>query len=222
MEFFNVHTHQLSGSEKVLELVNQFPLEFNKGLLCYSIGIHPWYINEDQLEEELVFMEKKLKDPYCLALGECGLDKRIKVPFDLQLRLFERQLLLAQQYEKPVIIHCVAAFGELISIRKRLNIRVPLIVHGYSKNSQLAKALVDNGFYLSFGSHLILKPQLKVGFQEIPSDRFFLETDMGSFGIEEIYAIAAKYKNWSIEELKQQIKSNFASVFKKSSQVEES
>jgi TatD DNase family protein len=215
MHFLNLHTHKFTNQDTVLELVNQYPKEFDAEIPFYSIGIHPWYIDEQRLETDLQIIERKLQEPNCLALGECGLDKRIEIPSELQQMVFERQLLLAQKQNKPVVIHCVAAFQEVIALKKRLKITVPMIIHGFSKNKQVAKELIDNGFYISFGKYLLRNPELKAVFQGIPNDRFFLETDTIEEGIEEIYALAAHYKNWSIDELQQEIKSNFAAVFKK-------
>lgn len=215
MEFFNLHTHKFTNQDKVLELVNQYPQEFDVAIPYYSIGIHPWYIDNERLEDDLQVIDFKLLNCNCLAIGECGLDKRIEISFELQERVFEKQLLLAQKHNKSVVIHCVAAFQEVIAIKKRLGVTVPMIIHGFSKNKQVAKGLIDNGFYISFGKYLLLNPELEVVFQSIPNDRFFLETDTVEEGIEEVYALAAKYKNWSMNELQQQIKSNFATVFKK-------
>ena len=139
MEFFNLHTHKFINQETVLELVNQYPQEFDASIPFYSIGIHPWYINEERLELDLQIIESKLQEPNCLALGECGLDKRIEMLFELQKTVFERQLLLAQKQDKPVVIHCVAAFQEVIETKKRLKITIPMLIHGFSKNKQVAK-----------------------------------------------------------------------------------
>jgi TatD DNase family protein len=215
MWFLNLHTHKFTNQKDVLELVNQYPQEFDATIPFYSIGIHPWYINIERLENDLEIIESKLKEPNCLALGECGLDKRIEIPFDLQQMVFEKQLLLAQKYNIPVVIHCVAAFQEVMETKKRLKIAVPLIIHGFSKNKQVAKELIDNGFYISFGKYLLRNPELESVFEMIPNDRFFLETDTVEEGIEDVYALAANYKKWSMEVLKQQINSNFATVFKK-------
>lgn len=214
MKFFNLHTHQFTNQDTILELVNQYPQEFDARIPFYSIGIHPWYINEQRLQSDLQIIENKLQASNCLALGECGLDKRIEISLELQQIVFERQLLLAQQYNKPVVIHCVAAFQEIITIKKRLKITVPMIIHGFSKNKQVAKELIENGFYISFGKYLLRNPELEFVFQSIPKDRFFLETDTVEDGIEVVYDLAARYKKWSIDELKQQINSNFATVFR--------
>jgi TatD DNase family protein len=213
MQFFNLHTHNFTNQETVLELVNQYPQEFDASISFYSVGIHPWYIDEQRLEADLQIIESKLQEPNCLALGECGLDKRIEVPLELQQKVLEKQLHLAQKYNKPVVIHCVAAFQEVIAVKKQLKITVPMIIHGYSKNKQVAKELVDNGFYLSFGKYLLRNPELETVFLSVPNDKFFLETDTAEEGIEEVYALAAKYKNIKIEELQNIINKNFKQVF---------
>ena len=215
MKFLNLHTHHYTNQPDVLELVNQYPHEFNDLVPNYSIGIHPWYIVEDRIEADFEFLESKLTDEKCLAIGECGLDKRIALSMDLQQNIFEKHLALAEKYQKPVIIHCVAAFQELIAITKNRKVSVPMIVHGFSKNELVAKELLANGFYLSFGKWLILNPELEVVFQSVPNDRFFLETDTIAKEIQEVYALAAKYKNIEINSLEEIILKNYNTVFNK-------
>lgn len=213
MEFFNLHTHKYTNQPNILELVNQYPQEFDATIPNYSIGIHPWFIVEERIEADLVIIESKLQEATCLAVGECGLDKRIEISMEFQEMVFERQLLLAQQYNKPVVIHCVAAFQELIAIKKKLNISVPMLIHGFSKNAQIAKQLVDNGFYISFGKYLLLNKELETVFTSVPNNRFFLETDTTDEGIEAVYELAAKYKGISVNEIQEIVNSNFNKVF---------
>ena len=213
MKYFNLHTHEFSAQKNVLELVNQYPLDFDSTIPYYSIGIHPWRINEANIENELAIIESKLNSEKCLAVGECGLDKKIEIDFDLQMKVFEMQLQLAEKYKKPVVIHCVGAFQELIAIKKRFNISVPLIIHGFSKKAQTAQQLIENGFYLSFGKNLLRNPQLEAVFQSIPNDRFFLETDAIKEGIEQVYILAAKYKKLNIEDLQLLVNNTITTVF---------
>jgi TatD DNase family protein len=213
MKFINLHTHSFSNQSTILELVNQYPFEFNDQIPSFSIGIHPWFINQETLENELKIIEDNLQHINCLAIGECGLDKRIEVPFDLQTIVFERQLLMAEKHRKPVIIHCVAAFDELIEITKKLQITVPIIIHGFSKNSQVATQLLKQGFYISFGKYLFQMPNLATVLKQMPNDRFFLETDTATQSIEEVYQLAATCKELSINDLQKIIASNFETVF---------
>ena len=213
MKYFNLHTHQSTNQTDVLELVNQYPQEFDASIPFYSIGIHPLYIDENRLESDFKIVDEKLALPECLALGECGLDKRSETSFEVQQTVFERQLALAEKYRKPVVIHCVAAFQDLIEIKKRLKIKVPMIVHGYSKKIELAKQLIDNDFYVSFGKNLLRNPELESVFKSIPNDRFLLETDMVEEGIGAVYALAAKYKKLELSELKDIVSKNYTTVF---------
>ncbi|KRD57599.1 hydrolase TatD [Flavobacterium sp. Root935] len=213
MEYFNFHTHQFTNQADVLELVNQYPKEFDASIAFYSMGIHPWYIEENRIDADLKIIEEKLQTENCLAIGECGLDKRIDIPLDLQISVFEQQLALAEKFKKPVVIHCVAAFQEVIEIRKRLKITVPMIIHGFSKNKQVAEQLIAAGFYLSFGKYLLKNPDLKAVFQSVPNDKFFLETDMMEETIQQVYQLASEYKKLELKELKSIISSNYKSVF---------
>ncbi len=213
MEFFNLHTHQPSNQAGVLELVNQYPQEFDASIPNYSIGIHPWYIVEDRIDGDLEIIESKLKDEKCLAVGECGLDKRIEIPMALQQMVFEKQLALAEKYKKPVVIHCVAAFQEVIAIKKKMAISVPMIIHGFSKNKETAEQLISNGFYLSFGKYLLSNPELELVFKSIPKERLFLETDTIEEGIDAVYELAAKYRNIEMAEMTAIINANFDAVF---------
>ena len=213
MIFFNLHTHQFTNQKGILELVNQYPQELDSSIPNYSIGIHPWYIVQERIAIDLKIIESKLKDASCLAIGECGLDKKVQTPLDLQQEVFERQLVLAEKYKKPVIIHCVAAFQELIAIKKKLKLSVPMIVHGFSKNIEVANQLVKNGFYLSFGKSLFQINDMDLVFNSVPNDRIFLETDTIEKDIKAVYEIASKYRNLEVEEMSVIISHNFNTVF---------
>lgn len=213
MEYFNCHTHKFTNQSNVLELVNQYPKEFDASIAFYSIGIHPWYIEENRIEFDLTIIEEKLQTENCLAIGECGLDKKIDIPLDLQISVFEKQLALAEKFRKPVVIHCVAAFQEVVEIKKRLKITVPMIIHGFSKNKQVADQLIAAGFYLSFGKYLLKNPDLKTVFQNVPNERFFLETDTMEESIQMVYELASECKSLNLKELQSIISSNYKSVF---------
>jgi len=217
MQYFNLHTHKFTNNPTILELVNQYPWEFDESIPHYSIGIHPWYIDENRLELDLKIIEEKLQQPKCLALGECGLDRRIEIPLAVQIKVFEKQIALAEKYQKPLILHLVAAFDELIEIKKRLDISVPVIIHGFSKNAQLAKQLLDNGFYLSFGKYLLqsrsVGTELEYVFKSVPNHRFFLETDTVEETLDEVYELAAQFKNMNISEMIEVVAINWEKVF---------
>jgi TatD DNase family protein len=117
MQFFNLHTHKFTNNPTTLELVNQYPWEFDENIPHYSIGIHPWYIDENRLELDLKIIEEKAQQPECLALGECGLDKRIEIPLAVQIRVFEQQNALAEKYQKTLVVHLVAELINLVLVK---------------------------------------------------------------------------------------------------------
>ncbi|WP_300566500.1 TatD family hydrolase [Flavobacterium sp.] len=209
--FYNLHTHKSTNQDNVLEIVNQYPNEFDASVNYFSIGIHPWYIDLENVDNHLIVIEEKLQLENCLALGECGLDKRIETSLEIQTEVFEKQLILAKKHKKPVILHCVSAYQEVIEIKKRLKVDVPMVIHGFSKNEQVAKSLLDNGFYLSFGKYLLRNPELAFVFENVPNHQFLLETDMVEETIFDVYEKASSIKKINLEST---VESNFKSIFK--------
>lgn len=196
-----------------MEVVNQYPWEFDASIPSYSIGIHPWYIDENRLETDLEIIKEKLQLTDCLALGECGLDKRIEIPLDLQISVFKQQLEIVKQTNKPIVLHCVAAYDEVIAIKKEMKIANPMIIHGFSKNEQVAQSLIKNGFYLSFGKYLLRNPDLEKVFTFAPENQILLETDTIEESIYQVYEKAALIKGISVDEMKAIIFTNFSRIF---------
>ena len=212
-KFINLHTHKFSNLSDVIDVVNQYPWEFDASIPNYSIGIHPWYIDENRLESDLEIIKEKLQFNECLALGECGLDKRIEIPLDLQISVFKKQLEIVKQTNKPIVLHCVAAYDEVIAIKKEMKIENPMIIHGFSKNEQVAKSLLNNGFYLSFGKYLLRNPDLEKVFTFAPENQVLLETDTIEESIYQVYEKAASIKGISVEEMKTIVFTNFSRIF---------
>lgn len=208
--YFDIHTHQFTNQAHVVEIVNQYPDEPFQDYPAYSIGIHPWRIDANNLNKELHLIEKLLLTPNCKAIGECGLDKRIETSIDVQKKVLIPQLLLAEKYKKPVILHCVAAYQEIIRIKKELKLTIPLIIHGFSKNAQVAKSLWSNGFYLSFGKYLLLNPELSNVLKTVPVEQIFLETDTMEQTIFDVYSKAENILNRNVKDL---ITENYNRVF---------
>lgn len=208
MKWFDVHTH---GPVKVAKGIRScFPEE-----PClngwHSVGLHPMRIGHDW-PDALEIVARRVSHPDCLAIGECGLDYRLKQPMDLQRRVFEAHIHLAQSVCKPLIIHCVRTFDALLSIKKATNTTVPLLIHGFSKHPNLAAQMVGAGFYLSFGQDLVRNPSLIAG---VPAERFFLETDGRDVEIQKVYQAAALGRGESVSQIHRHIEQNFETVFNK-------
>lgn len=215
MIYYNLHTHSDPEDDTIVAVVNVYPKDYPSKSKYFSIGIHPWYIDQENLESELEIIEKALQDPNCLAIGECGIDKKIETDIEIQTQIFERQLLLAEKYQMPVILHIVAAYDELIALKNDLNITVPLIIHGFAKSPEMAQQLESHGIFLSFGKYLMRNPDLGNSLTTVADDTFLLETDTSEDTIQDVYEKAAEAKNIPLSELHSIIERNFARIFSK-------
>ena len=215
MKFVDIHTHR----PKVSQAIQLVDLSNVKGIgsrinFYYSLGVHPWFVNENKLDKELQKIENHMRFSPFLAIGECGLDKICDTDFDLQIKAFEKQIALSEKYKKPLIIHVVKAFNELMQIRVASNVKQTWIVHGFNGSPQLANQLIDLGMYLSFGVKLNksdTKASKSIG--HIPINRLFLESDDSMIEIEAIYSIASERLQIDIDQLKAQLWLNFKSLF---------
>lgn len=210
--YINVHTHHPSNSKEVFSIQNRYPMD-SDFTMPFSVGIHPWFLNEKTVENELFQVEKLLQHPNCLAVGECGLDKAINSSFDFQMETFKKQILISEKYHKPLIIHCVRAFQEMIELKKTYKPLQPWIVHGFKKDKQLAFSLIKNGFYLSFGDVVLNNIKIQALISEIPFEKILLETDNSAIAIDEIYNKVAIIKKITLEKLLEKIHVNFKNIF---------
>ena len=125
---------------------------------------------------------------------------------------FEIHLAFAEKYHKPLIIHAVKSWNEIIIYLKRA--KVPFILHGYTGGKELTKQLIDLEAYFSIGKSVLrMPPRFQDAIQLIPLSALFLETDDSLTDIREIYDEVSKIRNISLEELKIQINRNFKSLF---------
>ena len=201
MNFFNFHHH---NPQIYYGIYNSTPEE-KIPEHYFSVGIHPQNIHE-QWENDLENLKIISQNPKCLAIGECGLDALVNIDENLQKKVFEAQILWANSIQKPVIIHCVKRFQELIPFQKIA--KVPLIVHGFNKKKAIADEMLKHGFYLSFGKSVLHNLSLQTSLKEIPLEKIFLETDDADFDIAELYLKTAEIKEISVEKLQEQISKN--------------
>lgn len=211
--FINTHIHSQLYDAK-LELVNLGMGSTDKPN-HYSYGIHPWYIEKDTYEDQLRELKIMVHEKRCLAIGECGLDKLSKVDFELQEEVFVEQIKIANYIQKPLIVHCVKAFNELINCLNLNDNTVPVIVHGFNNNENIARILVNEGLYFSFGKALLgYESNAAKAIKNVGRKNFFLETDDADISIKYIYKKASELLGIDEEIIKQQLQGNFEKVFK--------
>lgn len=208
MAILDIHTHFLP--KHPLEAIRNIKAsEFNANEEgYYSVGVHPWDITTDQLERQLQEINRIANNKSILALGETGLDKFCKTPFDIQILAFEYHLALAESLHKPLIIHCVGRMNEMIRLKQSHSSDIPWIIHGFRGKKELASQLLVHGFYLSFGE----KYQEEV-MRVVPLNTFFLETDESRVEISSLYQKAAKIKQLPLEILTNAVQRNLLDLF---------
>lgn len=205
MDFFDFHHHKKSISKGIYNLeYGETPPEFP-----YSIGIHPQDIQFENIESQFDWVKSTITED-CFAIGECGLDGLISIEQNLQEQVFKRQIEISNELKKPLIIHCVRKFYEVISFRKIAN--QPMIIHGFNKKQSFADDLLKNKFYLSFGKAVLYNLSLQNVLKTTPLDKIFLETDNEDFNIEELYIKVSELKGISLEKLNEQISENLETI----------
>ncbi|MBL7931880.1 MAG: TatD family hydrolase [Bacteroidia bacterium] len=210
--FINTHTHKQLYDAKI-ELVN-LDLGNREKPNYYSYGLHPWFIEKDTHLACLQELRIAVHEKRCLAVGECGLDKLSKVDFELQQEVFVAQIKIANEVKKPLIIHCVKAFNELVNCLNLNDNKVPVIVHGFNNNENIARILVNEGMHFSFGKALLgYDSNAAKAIKNVGRKNFFLETDDAEISIKYIYRKASEILGIDEEIIKEQMKANFQEVF---------
>lgn len=204
-QFINIHTHKKHNTD-VLEIINSNIINDKN---YFSIGIHPWNINKINIDYANI--TKLITKKNVLAIGEIGIDRTINVDIDLQKDVFYKQLTIARENNKPVIIHCARAYSDFQQILKQ----IPhiYIFHGFNANILTASDLIKKGAYLSFGESLIKNTKLQHTFKCIDINKVFFETDNRNININDIYIFASKLLDIDLNKLKNIISLNFKNVF---------
>ena len=212
MGYYDIHTHQMPFHKEDIAIINRIVSrmgDMQPGSLpdtvIRSYGIHPWYIYN--VKEQMDLLRVLVSGSGVVAIGEAGLDTLAESPMDLQKEVFLAQANLAEETHKPLIIHCVKAWADLIACKKAVKPEMPWIIHGFRGNGELASQLVRLGFYLSFGDRF--NPS---ALRAAWPDFLFLETDDKSIDIRGVYQNVAEALDIPEEKLRIQIAKN-VSIF---------
>lgn len=218
MVFFNVHTHFFTEADDVIFVLNtdtNGEIGVPESVWPLSVGLHPWYLNGDTLDENLNLLRAKVRSLNVIAVGEIGLDRVCDSNFELQLNTFQRQLKIAEENRLPVILHCVRAYSDFLQLLKRQKSLVPWVFHGYNASPETTRALLKfENVYFSVGANVLnASVKLQKSIHEIPINRIFAETDEATVSVKEIYNVIAKLKGVELIELSQSIEQNFLALF---------
>ncbi len=211
--FIDIHTHQTALRSDIVAVRNIFLQDYNALITFpFSAGIHPWHADHYSGEEILQMLEAAVRNPHLVGLGETGLDKKCKVDLQLQQVSFNLHLLIAEKTDKPLIIHCVGAWDELIAATAKTSAK--MILHGYNGGIELSKQLIQKGFLFSIGKS-ILDERSKIGqaINHIPLSSLFCETDEYNADISVIYEKTAMLRGIPVDQLKQELNDNYRRIF---------
>lgn len=211
--FIDFHSHRAEGEEHVLTIKNLFageevPAIVSHGVF-YSAGIHPWHLTEENASELEEALETTIRHPRILAVGEAGFDSLRGPAKNVQYAAFIYQAQLAEEYNKPLVIHAVRSWDLLRKARKEVNPSVKWIIHGFRGKAQLVSELVSEGFMISIGVEGMTTGVIEAaGLQNI-----LLETDDSGRSISSVYSHLAGITGTGQDELFERLKDNFNSCF---------
>ena len=179
-EFKDIHSHnRIPADDRVISLDYDSDVP-SEGY--YSIGIHPWRTAEiDSLYDLMYSLAAKASKENVVAIGETGLDRLRGADMMWQIELFTAQARLAEQIDKPLVIHCVKAFDVLMALKKKLKPRQTWVVHGFRGKPETARQLLDAGISSSFGEKF--NPE---ALRIVDDKRLYTETDESQADIDSI------------------------------------
>ncbi len=191
MTYIDFHTHRVPSASDVVAVVDGRE----------TWGIHPWRADE-------AFVSPDLADR--IAIGECGLDGLRGPSMEVQEKVFLEQIALSEQYEKPLVIHCVKAIDRLLQLRRKQHPAMPWMFHGFRGKPQQLHSLLDAGFFVSFGFRFN-----EESLQLCPLERLMLETDEGERPIAELYNNVAEVRGIDVSSLCIAMAENYLAFFRK-------
>lgn len=146
-------------------------------------GLHPFYIEQHE-PEHLTSLEYLLQTEPCVAVGEIGLDtflKQHKQPdiYQKQQDYFSAQLELAQQYQKPVLLHIRRAHADVLKLLKQHKFAYGGIAHAFGGGVEEAKALIKMGFKIGVTGQITNPNAKKLHqvVQAVGAEHVVIETD---------------------------------------------
>jgi TatD DNase family protein len=217
-DFIDIHVHGGSSAQGIFILESLMAHESKEPVdisgVAYTYGIHPWFLNTENYEAQLKEVRRVSLNPNVIAIGEAGFDKLRGPAYELQTEVFEKQVLISKKLGKPLIIHCVRSWEELVASHKKMKPVQPWMIHGFRGKIQLAEQLIARGLYLSIWFEFVLRPESAGLLRAIPRNRLFLETDGADVDIRDIYRKVSVDLNMSVDELKALLFFNFVEFFR--------
>ena len=162
---------EVVSNQKTMALAQRFPQR-----IYPAVGYHPWQIDDRRIDAEIAFLEENLEA--CIALGEIGLDYKVKIPKKTQWRVLDSVLDLAVQFNKPVIVHTRFSHQRSHRMVKTAGVK-KAVFHWYSGPLETLSDLLQDGYYVSATPALAYSPPHRAAMRQAPLERILIETDTG-------------------------------------------
>lgn len=224
VEYIVIPAIQPDGFDNLVALVDKYDM------LYFGIGVHPHSADkfDDAVEQRI---REIAKHPKCVAIGEMGLDYYYNElsAADVQKKAFRRQIEIAKELGKPIIVHNRDSDDDLIEILKEYQDgNLKAVLHCFPDSTDLLEKAMDLGFNVSFtGNITFKKSEHKEVLELVPLDRFMIETDSPYMApvpnrgkrnepsfVQEIAKKLSEVKNMNYENILEQSTKNAKSFFK--------
>lgn len=158
-------------NKEVLELIKKYDNVYG------TLGIHPEEIDKVN-ENSFEFIEENLNNPKIVAIGEIGLDYYwVSNNKEKQKELFDRQLKLAEKYNKPIVVHSRDSIQDTYDMLKKYDLKGT--IHCFSSSFEMAKEFIKLGYKIGVGGIVTFKNSKKLQeiVKEINLENILIETD---------------------------------------------
>ena len=217
----------------VLELARAYPSR-----VIASLGLHPWWVNQQETDAWHYRLRDLIASHPHAGIGEIGLDRWI-CDHDLprQEAAFRKQIALAREFNRPMSVHCLKAWGRMLDILRDETLPAcGFLLHSYGGPKEMVKDFADLGAWFSFSGYYLLerKQDRREVLRSLPPERVLVETDAPDMPLPEdlrkfvlpgnpnanhpahigtIYAAVAEILGVSLRKLSEEIDTNFHRLF---------
>jgi len=184
----DAHTHR-AASRSAVRVLSLAELRLERPLTTpFAVGLHPWDLSQATLQDR-THIQKLASSPSCVAIGETGLDRVRATPWALQLDWLQWHWRLAEELNKPLVLHAVRASSDLLQLLKQRPPQTPWQWHDFSGPQAIIKSVLKlhPQMYFSFSPRGVRRRDFLQLWESVPADRRLLETDDSEWTIQELY-----------------------------------
>ncbi|WP_075431981.1 TatD family hydrolase [Buchnera aphidicola] len=167
----------LAVSTSIQDFKNLKKFIKNQSNIFLSCGLHPNYQHK---KSDIINVEKFSQKNNVIAIGETGLDFYRSSKKKKQIELFKKHIYISKKLKKPIIVHSRYSKKETIdALYSDCKQEISGILHSFNEDIEMARKLLDLGFYISFSGIITFKnaDYLRKILNFIPINRLLIETD---------------------------------------------